>query len=96
MLKQDILNAASRLAQVKGYRHVTREDVARSVECAESTISYHFGTMVDFHNAIVEYAVANEVLEVVADALAAKNPIAVAASDTLRRKAVRHLADSLR
>lgn len=96
MLKQDILEAATRLAQVKGYRHVTREGVAEAAGCVESTVSWHFGTMDQFRTAIVEHAIANEVLDVVADALAGKDPAAVAAPEALRRKAIRHLADSLR
>jgi AcrR family transcriptional regulator len=96
MLKQDILAAATRLAQVKGYRRVTREEVAESAGCVESTVSYHFGDMDAFRTAVVEYAVANEVLDVLADALASRHPAAIAAPEPLRRKAVRYLADSLR
>lgn len=96
MLKQDILNAAIRLAQVKGYRHVTREEVAEAAGCAESTISYHFDTMSAFRDAIVSHAIETEALGVVADALSARSPVALAVPEGLRRRAIKHLADSLR
>jgi AcrR family transcriptional regulator len=96
MLKQDILTAAVQLARETGYRRVTREAVANRVGCAESTISFHFGAMSEFHQSIVEFALGHEVLDVIADALASRHPLAVAAPEALRRKAVKHLADSLR
>lgn len=67
-LKATILGAAVTLARKNGLHRITRLDVATAAECGTGTVSYHFGDMDGLTNAVVEYAVEHEVLEIIAQA----------------------------
>jgi AcrR family transcriptional regulator len=67
-LKATILGAAVSVARKNGLHRLTRLDVATAAECGTGTVSYHFGDMDGLANAVVEYAVQHEVLEIIAQA----------------------------
>jgi len=92
MLPQDrraeILNAALRVATVRGYRHLTRSQVAADALCAESLISAYFGTMDKFRRTIMRAAVKDRRLKIIAQGLVSGDSHAKKASDELRAEAM--------
>lgn len=66
--KPEILAAAVSLAKEHGLRNFSRADVAKKAKVASATVSYHFGEMPELVKAVVEYAIENEVVAVLADA----------------------------
>lgn len=71
--RDDILAAAVRLSVTRGYLRVTREDIALAAGCSPALVSNCLGTMVQLRRAIMGAAIANEVLPVIAQGLAAKD-----------------------
>lgn len=92
MLKENILQAAVKLARNCGYQRLTRFNIAGQVGCCEATINYHYGSMIHLKSAVIAYAIAHEILSIVVEALAARHPDASNLSDTLRRKAAREMS----
>lgn len=74
MLKDQILSAAVAIARRQGLRGVTRRDVAKAAGAATGTISYHFVDMAGLIDAVVAYAVDNEIIEVLVQARAERHP----------------------
>jgi AcrR family transcriptional regulator len=68
--KPDILRAAVKLAKAHGLRNFSRSEVAEEAGVASATVSYHFGEMPKLRREVVEYAIKNEVLSILADARA--------------------------
>ncbi len=73
-LKDTILCTAATIARSRGFRALTRQVVADASACAVGTINYHFATMDALRDAVVDYAVANEVIEILAQARADRHP----------------------
>ena len=74
ILKETILREAVNLAKKHGLRAITRLNVANAAGCAVGTVNYHFEAMDLLRLAIIDYAVANEVIEVLAQARAERHP----------------------
>lgn len=72
-LKATILGAAVGIARQAGLHNLTRLEVAHVAGCGTGTVSYHFGGMDGLANAVVEYAVEHEVLEIIAQARVEKH-----------------------
>lgn len=89
--KQQILDAAVRLAESLGYNKITRDAVADEAGVACGLVNYHFKNMVDLREAIIEHAVANKLYNVIAQGIVSGHPVALAASDTLKKKALNSL-----
>lgn len=86
--RDDILSAAVRLSATKGYLHVTRDDIALAAGCSPALVSNCLGTMVQLRRAIMGAAIANEVLPVIAQGLAAKDKRAQKVSVELQKHAL--------
>jgi len=82
--KELILAEAIKLAAVHGYTKVTRQHVADAAGISNGLVNHHFGTMGQLHRDIMRYAVANEVLQVIAQGLAVGDPHAKKATNALR------------
>jgi AcrR family transcriptional regulator len=91
-LKATILGAAVTLARKNGLHRLTRLDVACAAECGTGTVSYHFGDMDGLTNAVVEYAVQHEVLEILAQARIDKHPSLRRVSAELKARVAAYLA----
>lgn len=89
--KTRILEAALPLARSHGYRHLTREQVALAAGISGPALNYHFETMRQFKQALVQYAIEVECLPVVAQALVGGEAELIK-DGSLRRRAL----DSLR
>lgn len=87
-----VLDAALRLAGQRGYRNITRRQVADEAQVAAGSINNAFGTMDGLRDAVMAAAVERSVAVVVAQGLADKHPAALAAPETLRQLAVASLA----
>jgi AcrR family transcriptional regulator len=91
--KREILAAAIRIARKPGGWHkLTREAVAAEAGCADALISRHFGTIPNFKRDVMRAAIAQQVLPIIAQGLAAGDRHASKASPELKNKALNSLA----
>lgn len=90
--RDQIIIHATRLAAKNSYKELTRAEIATAANVATGTVSYHFGTLEELQDAIVDHAVKTEVLAVVAQALADNHKSAVEAPAALKQRAARYLA----
>lgn len=90
-MKETILNTALKLAAKKGFRHVTRQDIASAAKVATGSVSYHFDSMRKLQAAMVTRAIEVKDLAVLGQALAERHPLALAAPVDLRGAAARSL-----
>lgn len=86
--KELILSEAVTLALKLGYSKVTRQHVADAAGISNGLVNHHFGTMGQLHRDIMRYAVANEVLQVIAQGLAVGDPHAKKATEDLKLRAM--------
>ena len=91
-MKDAILSAAMQLANLKGFKKVSRSDIAKRADVATGSVSYHFGTMKKLRDAMVTRAVESSNLKILAQALAERHPLATKAPEALRRAAAATLA----
>ncbi len=87
-----ILAAAIVEAACAGYGKMTRDAIAERAGVAAGSINHEFGTIDKLRDEVMQNAVDNERLDIVAQGLADKHPITLAAPDELRTRAVRALA----
>lgn len=87
-----ILGAAVSLARKTGYTRLTRYKVAHAAETSAGSVNYHFETMDGLRSAVMQYAVENQVLEIVAQGIVARHPVALQSPEALRKKAARSLS----
>lgn len=69
-----LLHAAAELAKKHGYQNVTREQIAKAAGVSEALVSHHLGTMPNMRRALVRHAIANNILIVIGQAIAARDP----------------------
>lgn len=86
-----ILDAAMRTSRTYGYRETTRKDIADAAKCSEALVSSYFGTMVQMRRAIVRRAIDIRDLEIIGQALAAKDRHVAKASANDRIEALARL-----
>jgi AcrR family transcriptional regulator len=89
--KKQILDGAIAQAKAHGYQRITRQGVAEAVAVSTGLINSYFSTMPQLKRAVMRAAVKGEVLEIVAQGLAAKDPQALKAPDSLKKRAVESL-----
>lgn len=86
-----ILAAAMRLAREQGYTNVRRDAVAVEADVSAGLVTTYFSTMAKLRRAIMRAAVAQGVVEIVAQGLAAGDKHAQGADEALKRKAGEYL-----
>jgi AcrR family transcriptional regulator len=88
-----ILDAAVSLARKRGLRSFSRDDVASEAQVASATVSYHYGKMQDLLRAVVENAINNEILPILADARTDRNSpdLFLRMSAELKQKVAAHI-----
>ena len=86
--RENVLIVATSLAATFGYQNITREDVAKSAFTSPGTVSGLFGSMDQLKQEVVKFALNNTCLPVIAQALASRNKLAMAAPEALKRKAL--------
>lgn len=90
-LKEQILDAAVKLAERRGLGGLTRAQIAKAAKVAPGSVSYHLGDMDATRNEIMGHAVRCENVRVVAHGLTTKHPQALAAPEALRTLALESL-----
>lgn len=90
--KSLILNAATKLAIKCGYIQIKRETVALEAGVAESLINRYFTNMYQLKKEIMRNAVENEILEIIAQGLAIKDPQILKISKDLKQKAIQYIS----
>lgn len=92
MRRETILTAAITCARMKGYQHMTREEIAAAAECSTGLVTKHLGTMIQLRRSVMRAAVKEGVLEIVAQGLASRDPHARKAPDELKTRALQSIA----
>lgn len=82
-----MLDAGLMIALYKGFDKVSRKDVAHVVGLSESLLS-QFWTADEFHAALMERAIEERNLKVIAQGIVSEHPLALAAPLDLRRAAL--------
>lgn len=90
-IQMTILIAAVKEAQRVGFRNVTREALAELTGKSPASITYHWGSVPELHEAIVSYAIETRSLRIIAQALAEKHAKALKLSAQLKHKAVQSI-----
>lgn len=90
--RQQILQSALTLAVRHGYRHVTRDQIASHARISTGLINRYFATIETLQHEVMAAAVARRLLDIVAQGLAARDPIALGAPLELRESAAKMLA----
>jgi AcrR family transcriptional regulator len=86
-----LLEAALLTAQAKGYRRMTRDDISQRAGTSPSLVSLYLGAMPALRQSVMREAVKREIVAIVAEGLAERDPRAMKASDALKRKAAAEL-----
>lgn len=87
-----VLEAALVLAELRGYKSITRIDVAASAGVACGSVNNAFGTMDALRDAVVATAVERRMLPIIAQALVDRHPAALAAPPEVKDSALASLA----
>ena len=69
-MKQKILDAGLRAAEVDHYAYITRAKVAAEAGCPDSLVSYYFNSMLNLRAAILSEAIRVKHWQILAQALA--------------------------
>lgn len=89
--QRNIFEAAAGLAYAQGYRQITQYEIALAAGVSASLIHHHFGEMEDFRHAFMQWAVDVGNLRILAQGVALRDPIALAADPTLITSALASL-----
>lgn len=88
MNKEHILDTAYKMAQRDGFAAITRDGVAAEAGVAMGTVNTHFGVMGNLRDAVMQRAVEEEQLELIAQGIAIGDTVAKAAPLALRKRAL--------
>lgn len=88
MSKEHILDTAYKMAQRDGFAAITRDGVAAEAGVAMGSVNHHYGTMQVLRDAVMQRAVEEEQLELIAQGIAMGDNIAKSAPLELRQRAL--------
>lgn len=88
MSKEHILEVAYTMAQRDGFGTLTRDGVAAEAGVAMGSVNHHYGTMQVLRDAVMQRAVEEENLELIAQGIALGDTIAKSAPLDVRTKAL--------
>ena len=83
----ELLTVALRVAATRGWRTMTREDIAAAAQCSAGLVSARLGTMDAMRRSVMRAAVRERVVRVVAEGLAIGDAQARKAPEDLKRLA---------
>ena len=86
--KLQILQHAMKLSEIHGFTGFSSLDIAKSVGIGHPLIFHHFGTMNNLRADLMRLAVSNRNMLVLAQGVVARNPIALAAPESLKKQAL--------
>jgi len=82
-----LLEAAIAVASKGHYKHITRKQIAEAAGTSGPLVKHYLGPMTELSDVIMQYAVDNKHLWVLAQGLVAGDPIAQLAPEDLKNKA---------
>ena len=85
--KKEILDAAVKIARTTGYLKIRRRDITKETGISSSLIRHYYGSYDGLQDAIMGEAVRLELLDLILQGLAAKDPIAQEAPTDLKGRA---------
>ena len=88
MSKEHILDTAYKMAQRDGFASITRDGVAAEAGVAMGSVNHHYGTMQVLRDAVMQRAVEEEQLELIAQGIAMGDNVAKSAPLELRQRAI--------
>lgn len=91
--KAHILRVAVEMSKKDGYHKITRDNIARQAGVSMGLITRYFNTMVQLRRCIIRYAIANEIVVIIAQGLADGDVHARKAPPELKAEAVSLLAN---
>jgi AcrR family transcriptional regulator len=86
--KQEILEAAVRLARVDGYSNITRDNIATAAGVSMGLVNHHYGTINQLKRAVMRAAISREILSIIAEGIVLKDKVALKVSEELRKRAL--------
>jgi AcrR family transcriptional regulator len=89
--KEAILAVAVARAEACGLNGLRRDDIAEHAGVANGLVTRYFNTMTQLRRAVIRHAVKNELLPLIAQALAAREPEALKANEDLKKRALASL-----
>lgn len=89
--KKHILKAAAKLSKRVGYRSITRDAVAEVAKVSSPLVATYFPTMEILKKAVMEFAVENEIVEIIVQGLILKDKIALGISKPVKERIAEHL-----
>ena len=87
-----LLNAAIEVARSEGYEKVTFSRVAKQVDVSPALVIHYFKSTEQLRNAVMRMAVRREILELIAQGLTRRDPIAIQAPADLKASAAEYIA----
>lgn len=91
--KEQILNIAINVSIEKGYRYLTRREVAKRMQCASGLINHYFNGIEDLRNIVLSTAIEREIIPIVAENFAAWGQETAGLSPELKQKVIRYLTN---
>ena len=86
--RDDIVDAALKLATKHGFRRFSREQIANELGVTGGTLNYYFDPIETVHDAVVTASIAARNWPVFVQALAEKHPLAVSVDARIKREAL--------
>jgi len=90
--KQELLEVAIQLAKEEGYSHITRNEIARRAGVAYGLVTSYFKSIENLKRLVIKEAIRLEIVQIVAQALARKEPLTRRLDPSLREKVIRYLS----
>jgi len=90
--KEQLLREAILLSKKIGYRQITREAVAIQSRVSFSLISAYFGTIENLKYSVLETAINERIIEIIAQGLSLNDPQTAALSRDLKMEVARYMS----
>lgn len=92
--KEQILDAAIKVAESVGYANVQRADVAAQANCASGTVNRYYGTMKQLKRDIIRHAIKAKNLIIIMQGIANCDPAVSKIPNDLKQQACSQLINS--
>lgn len=90
--KQELLEVAIELAKEVGYSHLTRNGIARKAGVAYGLVTAYFKNIDNLKRLVIKESIKQEILPIIAQALARKESLTNRLDPNLREKVIRYLS----
>lgn len=91
--KENILDAAATVATANGYKHITRDLVAKEAGVSAGLVTTYFNTMPQLRRDLIRYAIRNNLQKIIAQAVVNNDPQTAKLTTEQKQKALESLAE---